>query len=89
MKYDIQSFIDFEVWDFPGNIEIATLDPQFFTESSSLIFVIDAQDEILEALERLYVCLVRAISFNKHISIEVFIHKVDGLSDDSKVGSNC
>jgi hypothetical protein len=47
---DGSSFIDFQVWDFPGQIDF--FDPTFdldsiFGEMGALIFVIDAQVTLL------------------------------------------
>ncbi|KAF4123246.1 hypothetical protein GMORB2_6796, partial [Geosmithia morbida] len=83
------SFMDFQVWDFPGQIDIFE-NPEFdmeaiFGEIGALIWVIDAQDDYLEAVDRLnttILCLQRTYPY---INIEVFIHKVDGLSDDYKL----
>ena len=43
------------------------------------------QDDYTEALESLHSTVVRAHKHNKDIKFEVFIHKVDGLSDDQKI----
>ena len=84
----INSFIDFQVWDFPGQIDF--FDPAFdfnsiFGSTGALIFVIDAQDDYLEALSKLHSTILRALSINPGLLVEVFIHKVDGLSDDYKI----
>lgn len=39
----------------------------------------------MEALSRLRLTTTRAHKVNPHIRFEVFIHKVDGLSDDDKM----
>lgn len=87
-KDEISSFIDFQVWDFPGQIDY--FDPTFdnsaiFGHIGALIFVIDAQDEYLDALAKMHNTLIRARHVNRNIHFEVFIHKVDGLSDDYKL----
>lgn len=38
----------------------------------------------MEALSRLHLTVTRAYKVNPDINFEVFIHKVDGLSDDHK-----
>ncbi len=43
------------------------------------------QDDYLEALEKLHMTVSRAYKVNPSIKFEVFIHKVDGLSDDHKI----
>lgn len=44
-----------------------------------------AQDDYVEALGRLHLTVSRAYRVNPEINFEVFIHKVDGLSDDHKI----
>jgi Ras-related GTP-binding protein C/D len=81
--------MDFQVWDFPGQVDF--MDPSFdveaiFGEIGALIWVIDAQDDYLEAINRLnFTILHLQQSGYSNINIEVFIHKVDGLSDDYKL----
>ncbi|XP_029977190.1 ras-related GTP binding Cb [Salarias fasciatus] len=82
------SFINFQIWDFPGQVDF--FDPTFDSEmifkgAGALIFVIDAQDDYMEALVRLHLTVCRAHKVNPDINFEVFIHKVDGLSDDHKI----
>ena len=86
------SFVDFQIWDFPGQIDF--FDPTFdlnaiFGRCGAIVFVIDAQDDYLEALQRLFMTVVKAYKVNPKISFEVFIHKVDGISDDFKIGNEC
>ena len=79
------SFIDFELLDTPS-IEIGdTYVDQTFENCSALVFVIDAQDDFIEALHHLYEAAILAHKRNPRIAFEVFIHKVDGLSDDHKI----
>ncbi|XDV33886.1 hypothetical protein PO909_004133 [Leuciscus waleckii] len=82
------SFVNFHIWDFPGQVDF--FDPTFdyemiFRGTGALIFVIDAQDDYVEALGRLHLTVSRAFRVNPEINFEVFIHKVDGLSDDHKI----
>jgi len=90
VKEDISnnSFIQFQIWDFPGQIDFfdQTFDSEYiFGGCGALIFVIDAQDDYIEALSRLRQTTTRAYKVNPSIKFEVFIHKVDGLSDDDKM----
>jgi Ras-related GTP-binding protein C/D len=59
-----------------------------FDGPTTLLFVVDAQDEPYDhVLQSFSNVVTRALSVNPQISIEVFIHKVDGelfLSDESK-----
>lgn len=41
----------------------------------------------MEALGRLHLTVSRAYKVNPDINFEVFIHKVDGLSDDHKIAT--
>uniref|UniRef100_A0A674NGH7 Ras-related GTP-binding protein n=1 Tax=Takifugu rubripes TaxID=31033 RepID=A0A674NGH7_TAKRU len=82
------SFVSFQIWDFPGQIDF--FDPTFdyemiFRGTGALIFVIDSQDDYVEAVSRLHLTVTRAYKVNTNINFEVFIHKVDGLSDDHKI----
>jgi Ras-related GTP-binding protein C/D len=81
--------MEIQVWDFPGQIDIFE-SPNFdmdaiFGEIGALIWVIDAQDDYLEAVARLNATILHLQGSYPHINIEVFIHKVDGLSDDYKL----
>ncbi|KAK7468228.1 hypothetical protein BaRGS_00036551 [Batillaria attramentaria] len=76
------SFVQFQVWDVPGQVDF--FDPTFDSETifggcHALIFVIDAQDDYIEALARLQMAVTRSYKINPNIKFEVFIHKVDGL----------
>ena len=82
------SFVQFSIWDFPGQVDFfdATFDTDMiFSGCGALIFVIDAQDDYLEALAKLNITVAKAYHVNPQIRLEVFIHKVDGLSDDTKM----
>ncbi|CAL4117684.1 unnamed protein product, partial [Meganyctiphanes norvegica] len=82
------SFVQFKILDFPGQIDF--FEPSFDSEKifgghGALVFVIDAQDDYLEAMHRLHQTVLRAHKVNPNLRFEVFIHKVDGLSDDTKI----
>ncbi|KRT84370.1 ADP ribosylation factor, partial [Oryctes borbonicus] len=90
VKDDINnsSFVQFQIWDFPGQIDF--FDPTFdsdmiFGGCGALVFVIDAQDDYIEALHKLNLTVTKAYKVNPKIIFEVFIHKVDGLGDDCKM----
>lgn len=76
----------FTVWDFPG--DYYGEDEDVFGGSTSLIFVVDAQDEPYDhVLQSFTTVVTRALESNPNVVIEVFINKVDGelfLSDESK-----
>ncbi|XP_056632460.1 ras-related GTP-binding protein C [Diorhabda sublineata] len=92
VKNDINnsSFVQFQIWDFPGQIDF--FDSSFdydmiFGGCGALIFVIDAQDDYIEALNKLNLTVTKAYKINPNLRLEVFIHKVDGLGDDFKMES--
>jgi len=82
----------FTVWDFPGDYygENDEKNCVFVGDNTvtSLIFVVDAQDEPYDhVLQSFTNAVTRALELNPNIVIEVFINKVDGelfLSDESK-----
>jgi len=81
----MHSFMDFQVWDFPGHLNY--FDPAFdtevmFSEIGAVIWVIDAQDEYVEAIARLNATIQDLQASYPTINIEVFVHKMDGLSED-------
>ncbi|XP_064359983.1 ras-related GTP-binding protein C-like [Dromaius novaehollandiae] len=82
------SFVNFQIWDFPGQVDF--FDPTFdyemiFRGTDALIYVIDAQDDYVEALTKLHTTVSKAYKANPEMNFEVFIHKVDGLSDKHKI----
>ncbi|XHG07434.1 hypothetical protein AWENTII_010580 [Aspergillus wentii] len=84
-KDSIHSFMDFQVWDFPGQLEY--LEPSFdlediFGSLGALVWVIDAQDDYLDSVARLNRTILTVQQYYPNINIEVFIHKVDGISDE-------
>ncbi|KAI8810843.1 hypothetical protein BJ742DRAFT_798934 [Cladochytrium replicatum] len=87
-KENVVSYIDFQIWDFPGQIDFSenSFDhDSLFARCGALVFVIDAQDEYNEALQRLVNTVSVAHKINPKIYFEVFIHKVDGLTEDLKI----
>ncbi|GAN09578.1 conserved hypothetical protein [Mucor ambiguus] len=86
-KEDVtRSFIDFQIWDFPGQVnyfdDIAYDAREIFDTVGSLVFVIDAQDDYSNALHRLQYTIVKVWQVNPGITFEILIHKVDGLSEE-------
>jgi len=56
-----------------------------FAGCGALVFVIDAQDDYTEALGKLHMTVRKAYALNPKIAFEVFIHKVDSVSDEHKM----
>ncbi|KAJ3072273.1 hypothetical protein HDU98_003896 [Podochytrium sp. JEL0797] len=82
------TFMDFRVWDYPGcpdfydaNTDAAAI----FGDCVSVVFIIDAQDDYIVALKQLFLSVSMAYKVKKDMLFEVFVHKVDGLSDDHKI----
>ncbi|KAJ3179208.1 hypothetical protein HK101_010060 [Irineochytrium annulatum] len=87
-KDHVMSFLYFQVWDFPGHVDLndASFDASStFARCDTVVYIIDCQDEIIEPMRKLYQTVTRAHEVNPGISFEVFLHKVDGLSDDHKI----
>ena len=83
------SLMDFDIVDFPASQStVNASDPalgslrEYFNTLSTLIWVIDAQDEYLEAVDRLVSVIISLFQDKPTVNFEVFIHKVDGISDD-------
>jgi len=78
----------FTIHDFPGDYYGEDNPSVFEGANTSLIFVVDAQDEPYDhALQSFTTAVTRAVQVNPNIAVEIFINKVDGelfLSDDSK-----
>nr|CAD2134684.1 unnamed protein product [Meloidogyne enterolobii] len=87
-EYVSDSFINFETIEFPGQVDPfeASFDPNsIFSRCGALLFVIDAQADYDDALKKMVPAIIRSYSINKNIKFEVFVHKVDGLSDETKM----
>ncbi len=84
-KDSVRSFMDFQVWDFPGQLDY--FDPTFdtteiFSEIGALVWVIDAQDDYTDSLNRLTTTILNLQSTFPHINVEVFVHKIDSLNEE-------
>jgi Ras-related GTP-binding protein C/D len=74
-----------QIWDLPGQIDF--LETNFDTDSifasaGAMVWVLDAQDEYLESVNRLTETILQLQSLYPHIRYSVFIHKVDSLGSD-------
>lgn len=78
--------MNFDVVDFPATHSDTALNDvsPYFASLTSLIWVIDAQDEYLSSVDRLVSVILQLFPHKKAINFEVFVHKVDGISDDFK-----
>jgi Ras-related GTP-binding protein C/D len=89
-------FLRFQTWDFGGDVNLMNDINYYgkmipietvFKNCSSLIYVIDAQeDDYEDALTKLVDTIAFAHRINKNIHFEVFLHKLDGyfMSEETK-----
>jgi Ras-related GTP-binding protein C/D len=82
-------FVNFEVWDFPGQSD--PFDPnnasrydvnQLLENCGAIVYVLDCRELIDDARARLLDTISAAYRYNPELCVEVFIHKVDALSED-------
>jgi Ras-related GTP-binding protein C/D len=79
-------FVHFEICDVPGHIDLEADDgvaAEVFGRCSILAFVIDAQDvPYTDAMSKLVQAVEIAHRVRQDIRVKVFIHKIDGLSNE-------
>ncbi|EPY30972.1 small GTPase [Strigomonas culicis] len=82
-------FVNFEVWDFPGQNDPFEKNSfngyeveQLLENCGAIVFVLDCRELIDDACARLLDTICAAYRVNPQLSVEVFIHKVDALSED-------
>ncbi|KPA81731.1 putative small GTPase [Leptomonas pyrrhocoris] len=82
-------FVNFEVWDFPGQND--PFDPnnanrydvnQLLENCGAIVYVLDCRELIDDARARLLDTISAAYRYNPELCVEVFVHKVDALSED-------
>lgn len=81
----MQSFMNFHVVELPGHVDY--LKPEsdhVFIDKGAVIWVIDAKDQYLDALNHLLDTITYLARRWPTINVEVFVHKVDGLSTEFK-----
>lgn len=83
---DRRSFMEFQVWDFPAQVDYNSIMDvgSIFGNVGALIWVLDSQDEYFDAIEKLNETILFLRGRFPAVNVEVFIHKVDSLSDDYK-----
>lgn len=82
------SLIDLSVMELPGQLnyfEPNVDSERLFSSVGALVYVIDSQDEYLNALTNLSMIIEFAYLVNPKIHIEVLIHKIDGLLEDYRM----
>ncbi|CDU26315.1 related to Ras-like G protein RagD [Sporisorium scitamineum] len=65
-----------------GSIAANTPELLAWTDVSAVVFVIDSQDDYYEALSKLQTIILSAFAENQTIEFHVFVHKIDGYSND-------
>ncbi|GAA5832716.1 hypothetical protein JCM3766R1_004309 [Sporobolomyces carnicolor] len=82
---DLNAFLSMRMWDLPGG----QLDPEqlnlSFEDTDAVIFVIDAQSSMGDTIRKLSVTMHKAYVANPAIQFEIFLHKVDGMSEDFRL----
>lgn len=77
------------MFDLPGG----QLDPEqlnlSFEDTDAVIFVLDAQSTLHDMIRKLSVTMHKAYTANPGIQFEIFLHKVDGMSEDYRLGATC
>lgn len=79
--------MDFQIAELPGHIDFFSPDfdqADIFGNIGAVIWIIDAQDQYLDALTQLLNTITYLAQEWPNINVEVFVHKVDGLSEDFK-----
>ena len=82
------SFLAIDTWDLPGG----QLDPESwklnFDQMDAVIFVLDAQSTFHDVIRKLAITMHKAFTANPGIQFEIFLHKIDGMSEDYRLGSS-
>ncbi|KAJ2854636.1 GTP-binding protein gtr2 [Coemansia erecta] len=80
-----------EIYDFPGIDDYAenqfsnAVDPSVYSgDTTALVYVVDSQGDIQGSLVTLFSVMRVAQAVNEQLPIHIFIHKVDGLSEELK-----
>ncbi|KAJ1677083.1 hypothetical protein EV182_006913 [Spiromyces aspiralis] len=84
--------VGIDIYDYPGNNGvdggILLPDPNYYYSSRcAVVFVIDAQDDVLHQTSYLMEAAYQAYSAHIGIKFFVFLHKIDGLSEELKQGT--
>lgn len=86
---DSNEFLNFEVWDFPGQNDPFDENNanrydanQLLENCGVIVFVLDCREQVDVARVRLVDTICAAYRYDPRLCVEVFIHKVDALSED-------
>ncbi|KAF8340304.1 Gtr1/RagA G protein conserved region-domain-containing protein [Cantharellus anzutake] len=75
-RLDVNTIIPFQLWDCPGNHHVENLGAPL-SAFSSLVYVIDLQDEYGHAVNHLIHLMAIIHETNRDLHIEVFAHKAE------------
>ncbi|KAL8727630.1 MAG: hypothetical protein Q9166_005938 [cf. Caloplaca sp. 2 TL-2023] len=81
----VMPFMDFQIWDLPGQIDYLSgpfESTSIFSNVGGIIWVIDAADNYLEPIGRFTDTVVQLTDLYPEIKYSVFIHKTDSLTED-------
>lgn len=88
--FPANEFLNFEVWDLPGQSNPfdsqlhspEELEQQLLQHCGVIVFVLDCREQVDVACGRLVDTVCVAARYDPKLWVEVFIHKVDALSED-------
>lgn len=79
-------FLVFEVWDYPGQNDYFKQSPdkikELLANCGVIVFVLDCREQVENARDRLIDTICKAYTYDPKLWVEVFVHKVDALSED-------
>lgn len=84
----LNSLAEFVIEEIPGLMDIMNSEPdssKVFQNVSTVIYVIDSQDEYLMALQNVVQVIEQGYKVNPQIHFEILIHKIDGLNEDFRL----
>ncbi|OCH86611.1 hypothetical protein OBBRIDRAFT_697804, partial [Obba rivulosa] len=85
-KRPYDTVIPLEIWDCPGDIALEALKAEApLSQFAALIFVIDIQDLYQPTITKMVETIVSIYQENPDISLEIFVHKSDVLSEEYKI----
>ncbi|KAL8860810.1 MAG: hypothetical protein Q9178_002840 [Gyalolechia marmorata] len=82
IQKSVMPFMDFQIWDLPGQIDYLSSSFDIFSNVGGIVWVIDAQDNYLEPISRFTSTVVALTDLYPSIRYSVFIHKTDSLTED-------
>lgn len=84
----LRSLGDYVFEEIPGQQDMMSIDADLtslFHGVSSVVYVIDSQDEYLLALQNVVQVIEQGHKVNPSIHFEILVHKIDGLNDEFRL----